>query len=245
MIQVPQMKQITLEQMDSIALMNRMDTKYWFHISKLQAILEQVKDEYYIFENCGMQELPYSTVYYDTPNNDMYIAHHNGVSNRYKVRRRTYMQSDITFMEIKNKTNKGRTIKKRIKTDNKQSELSYEESMFISKVDFLSNKSLELVLKNDFTRITLVSKKMNERCTIDYNLNFTANNNFVTTNTLVVVEIKTEGYPASSALAKALKANGIRQDGFSKYCLGRLITDNSLKHNMFKRKMLKFEKLIK
>ena len=44
--------------------------------------------------------------------------HQNKKLNRYKIRQREYLISDISFFEIKFKSNKGRTIKKRIKTKN-------------------------------------------------------------------------------------------------------------------------------
>ena len=45
----------------------------------------------------------------------MYLAHQNGRVIREKIRVRTYVSSGLTFLEVKNKNNKGRTDKKRIR----------------------------------------------------------------------------------------------------------------------------------
>ena len=105
---------IQLEQMDQVKLMNRIDQKFWFHEARLQHILDSVQSHYYVLDIEDQTEFPYSSTYYDTPENRMYTKHHNGNLNRYKIRRRSYLSSGISFMEIKFKNNKGRTNKKRI-----------------------------------------------------------------------------------------------------------------------------------
>lgn len=105
---------IQLEEMEQVKLMNRTDTKYWFHFKHLQELLQEIKNDYFVLEINQKSELPYSTTYYDTLNNSMFLEHHNGKLNRYKVRRRSYVSSEICFLEMKFKNNKGRTIKKRI-----------------------------------------------------------------------------------------------------------------------------------
>ena len=46
---------------------------------------------------------------------DLYHRHHIGRSNRFKVRSRRYVESDLCFFEVKYRNNKGRTIKNRIR----------------------------------------------------------------------------------------------------------------------------------
>ena len=92
---------ISLEEMSGIKLMNRTDTKY--------------VTSYQILKVNGEYNIAYHTIYLDTADRDMYLTHQNGRVVREKIRIRTYVDSDLTFLEVKNKNNKGRTDKKRIR----------------------------------------------------------------------------------------------------------------------------------
>ena len=106
---------ITLDEMKAVRMMNRTDTKYVIPISSLAELLKRSAANYRVQEVDGERLLTYHTVYYDTPGQAMYIAHQNGKKTREKIRLRTYVSSGLTFFEIKNKNNRGRTDKKRIK----------------------------------------------------------------------------------------------------------------------------------
>ena len=105
---------ISLSEMESVKLMNRIDTKYAVPLSALPAILEAAQNGYYAQEINGTRIATYDTMYYDTETLDMYIRHHDRQLVRQKIRVRQYVESDLTFLEIKRKNNKGRTKKKRI-----------------------------------------------------------------------------------------------------------------------------------
>jgi len=235
---------ISLEEMDQVKLMNRTDTKYWFNIKHLHLLLQKVKDSYFVLNMHNEVALPYSTIYYDTDENSMFIAHHNGKLNRYKIRRRRYVSSDISFLEVKFKSNKGRTIKKRIPGNFEYCRFNEAEYSFINEITPFSVEDLRATLTNNFLRITLVNKNFKERCTIDFNLTFKSGNQKVMLNNLVIVEIKADGSSSESSLARALRDQRIKSSGFSKYCIGRTVTDYSLKRNAFKNKVRKIEKTI-
>lgn len=235
---------IRLEEMSRVKLMNRTDTKFWFHASRLQEILQIIKDDYFVLKIGGQAELPYATTYYDTSGNKMYCAHHNGKLNRYKIRRRSYVISGISFLEIKFKSNKGRTIKKRISTEFGETFFTPKENEFLSQYIPFSCDDLHPSLSNNFTRLTLVNKNFQERCTIDLNLSFKNARKQVSLDNLVIVEIKSEGNPTNSPLARTLRDQRIKSSGFSKYCVGRTVTDSSLKRNAFKEKIRSIEKII-
>jgi len=235
---------IKLEEMDEVKLMNRTDTKYWFNIEHLPELLLAIKDSYFILKISGQTKLPYTTTYYDTSKNRMFAEHHNGKLNRYKVRRRVYVSSGISFLELKFKSNKGRTIKKRVAANFGQRTFTAEERVFINQLVPFNCNDLRLSLKNKFTRLTLVSKNFKERCTIDLNLQFQKSDKMVSLDDLVIVEIKSEGSLSGSPLARALRDKRIKKSGFSKYCVGRTLTDSELKRNAFKNKIRKIEKTI-
>ncbi len=236
---------IELSEMNQVALMNRTDTKYWFHLSALPRLLQVIQNDYLILEINGMQQFPYTTTYYDTKDNSMYTAHHNGKLNRFKVRKRCYLASGLCFLEIKFKNNKGRTIKRRIVSDSPVSSLSKMEMAFVTKHTPFKGEALSPTLVNEFTRLTLVNKNFKERCTIDFNLQFQINQQSKKLSNVAIVEIKSDGKKTNSSLAKALQANRISTSGFSKYCIGRVFTDDTIKQNRFKAKKRKIEQLSK
>lgn len=238
------MDSILLEDMEQVKLMNRTDTKYWFHVEKLKEILMRIKEDYFVLTINGDSELPYSTTYFDTENNKMFSEHHNGKLNRYKVRRRVYVSSGISFLEVKFKNNKGRTIRKRIPSEFGNTLFTKLEYDFLSQHIPFDINDLHPSLVNSFSRLTLVNKNFKERCTIDLNLQFEIGDKMIALEDLVIVEIKSDGKSDHSPLAKALRDLRIKASGFSKYTVGRTLTDASLKRNAFKAKIRAIEKTI-
>ncbi|WP_180327368.1 polyphosphate polymerase domain-containing protein [Labilibaculum manganireducens] len=229
--------------MEKVRLMNRTDRKFWFHSDYLPKLLQEVQHDYHLLCIEGKSLLSYSTAYFDTKNDRMFSAHHNGKLNRFKIRKRTYIDSGIHFLEIKFKNNKGRTIKKRIPCALDNSSFTSTESQFINSHTPFYTKELIPSLLNKFSRLTLVNKNLKERCTIDLDIEFEVANRIVTLDNLVVVEIKSDGKSNVSPLAQALRKNRIKTSGFSKYCIGRCITDPILKRNIFKEKIRTIEKV--
>jgi len=244
MLDLNSFKTIQLKEMDQVKLMNRTDRKYWFHLNDMQQILEAVKEDYFVLSIDGESLLPYATTYFDTQENEMFVNHQNGKLNRYKIRKRSYVNSDISFLEIKFKSNKGRTIKKRIPIAENDKNFTKEEAVFLHMEAPYKTSDLQVSLLNSFTRITLVNKNFKERCTIDSNLHFESDEKEVNLDEMVIVEIKSEGNAPISPLTLALRDHRIKTSGFSKYCVGRSITDFKLKRNSFKSKIRSIEKML-
>jgi len=231
------MNTIELSEMDKVSLMNRKDTKYWFHKDLLTKLFDAVKDDYYVLEIDGETQMPYKTEYYDTPLNQMYVAHHNGKLNRCKVRKRSYLINGKSFLEIKFKNNKNRTIKKRMSVPINQNKFDAREDAFIRKFTPYSADELYPSLTNEFKRITLVNKNFKERCTIDIGLFFENDTTQKIVSDLVIVEIKSDGLENHSPIALFFRYHHIKASGFSKYCMGRSLLEKDLKKNAFKPKL--------
>ncbi len=233
---------ISLADMEQVKLMNRFDSKYQVHARLLPLLFKFLSPDYFILEIDGIREQTYSTMYFDTVSNRFYLAHHNGKQNRIKIRKREYENSGLIFLEIKSKSNKGKTSKIRVPADAFSPVLSDREKIFInSTCGYMAD---ELVLKsfNHFSRITLVSKQMNERCTIDTNLIFESLHTCSTVRDLAIIELKQECNGKNTRLAEWLKASRVYPGGFSKYCIGRAFNEPLLKRNNFKPKILSLEK---
>ena len=236
---------ITLEEMKSVKLMNRTDTKFVTNTSKLYQLLKMAQQDYYVQVIDGERNLGYDTTYFDTTAFDMYNMHQSGHLNRQKIRFRTYCINHLQFMEVKTKNNHGRTKKKRIEVSDM--DLNDEEKrQFLHKHLRYDVEKLQPVLSNHFSRVTLVNKGMTERLTIDTGLNFhnLLNGNGKDMGQLVVIELKRDGLVYSPVL-QMLRQLRIQPHGFSKYCIGSALTgQDHLPVNRFKCKLIEINKLV-
>ena len=237
---------ITLEEMSGIKLMNRTDTKFVATLEQLNAFLLAVNGKYYIQEINGKRIAGYHTTYYDTADYHMYSIHHAGRKVREKIRVRTYMESDDTFFEIKNKNNHGRTKKKRISISGHDAVPMEHERIvpFMAKHAWYTIDRISPVIENWFNRITLVNFGKTERLTIDFNLRFHHLKSDGRHELLhvAVIELKRDGNVPSPAL-DILREIRIKPSGFSKYCIGSALTNDKLKRNNFKERLTMINKM--
>ena len=115
---------ISLCEMDAVMFMDRIESKFSMHKDLLPDVLRELQDNFRMLEIDQLRIFPYSTLYYDTSDNILYNGHHDGKFFRYKIRCRKYLSSDLSFLEIKEKTTGDRTIKNRIKIDDIETTLS-------------------------------------------------------------------------------------------------------------------------
>jgi hypothetical protein len=236
---------ITLQEMDSVSLLNRVDSKYVFSNLLLTQILKKSLPYYRILTIGKDRIFSYRSLYYDTPDNKLYLDHHNGKVNRYKIRFRAYQETNVFYLEIKYKTKNGRTIKKRIKTPELETELTNDSMKFIGENTSVDTKQLQPKIYTSFNRITLVNKKLTERITIDHNLIFENGHVHRDLPRLAIAEIKHSNANGDiSYFTRILDDMGISPRSLSKYCIGRVLTDDSVKYNRFKEKLLFIDKII-
>lgn len=237
-------RSVSLEQMGKVKLLNRVDTKFVTTIDGLEKLLQMAAGSYFIQEIEGKKLMPYTTLYFDTEQNEMFSRHQRGCKTRQKIRVRRYENSGVGFLEVKRKNNKGRTDKKRIQIPEYTPDLNnYRE--FLTAKSWYGNANLQPKLSNAFRRITLVNNAMTERLTIDLELKFHNEETGLDKDMgpLVVVEVKRDGLTHSPVL-DMLKTLRIKQSGFSKYCIGMALTNPSLKHNRFRERLRYVNKLI-
>lgn len=240
---IQQFTPITLAEMDSVKLMNRVDTKFAFPANKLDSILRRIKDDYRVFEIEGTRTPSYRSLYYDDEAFSLFHDHHKGKMSRFKIRVREYVESNLHFLEIKHKF-KGRTSKSRISAKGFQDDLDAQQIQFILG-EMKEAKNLKASLWNSFNRITLVSVKNQERLTLDFNLTFEWKEEVQVFDKLIIAELKQEKVNRSTAFFKVMKELAIRPYRLSKYCIGAIEihgTEN-LKYNRFKKKLLTLKKI--
>jgi hypothetical protein len=241
------MQPISLDEMENIRLMDRVDSKFVAPSALLLPLLEKMAPRFRVQMVGGERIARYCTQYLDTPDYEMFVMHQNGKLNRQKIRIRSYVKSNLSFLEVKNKNNKGRTSKKRIPVGRSHltsiRELS-EGVQFIEKNSLFGADRLEPALSNSFERITFVNNSATERITADLNLSFfnSKTGNESTLDKLMILELKQNGWQHSDFRAM-LNEFRIKKISFSKYCMGIVLTNASVKYNRFKSKCMVINKL--
>lgn len=237
---------ISLDEMSSIRLMNRIDSKYLANEEQLSRLLELARDQYMVQSINGILQSEYTTQYFDDRFNTMYLNHHNGRLTRQKVRIRTYVDTGDNFFEVKLKNNHGRTKKKRIHLTGADTYVQDGAAQFLEEHAMLHIPLSDMTPKvaNRFRRITLVNNAKTERLTIDRQLTF---HNAETgldrsMDNLVVIEVKRDGN-TYSPIQELLRQLRIFPSGFSKYCIGMALTTPDIKRNRFKERIRKIEKI--
>ena len=225
---------ISLQEMDSVVLMDRTDLKYIFHYDQLPQILQRLKDDYRVLSVLGNRISKYESLYFDTEKFDPYYNHHRGRHSRFKVRFRSYVESNLHFFEVKFRNRKGRTIKDRIVQGGVQQVIVRNAEEFLHEKTPLQAATLEPKFWVNYSRITLVNKNGEERVTIDVNLNFKKkeSDEDLIVEDLVIAEVK-QDKAFISPFIKVMKNHMIRRGSLSKYCYGVTLLFRE-KYNNFK-----------
>ena len=234
---------ISLKEMDAVKLMNRVETKFIFTLKELPELLSSIEEFYKVVKIEDKTILSYESFYFDDKDHFFYNEHLRGRQDRYKVRYRRYVDSNLTFFEVKHKR-KGRTRKTRIKTIAHQTELGTEEQSLLKE---LSVPKTDLIpsISNSYIRISLVNKTSVERLTLDIDLRFEHKDTKNELSDLVIAELKQERITRSSPFYLAAKRLHLRPFRLSKYCTGlvQMKELNGLRFNRFKKKLLHINKL--
>lgn len=232
-----------LDQMHNVALLRRIDTKYVLSEAQLCQALTQLTADYDVLEIEKRRLHHYQTLYFDTPDFELYHQHHDGWRDRYKVRTRVYVDSDLAFLEVKRKTNKDVTIKNRLQTPEIITHIDGQANDFLHTYFPQTTEALEPQLWNSFHRITLVSKHSVERLTLDIGLNFQASGTHALLPSVAIAEVKQEVFSLHSEFVGQMRVLGVRPMSFSKYCIGVSLFYDQVKHNNFKPQRLYIDKL--
>jgi hypothetical protein len=238
---------IGLDELSRAPLMNRTDEKFAFHLDQLPEILEKMLPYYDVLNIDGKVIFGYTSQYFDNEDYRFFNDHHRAIPNRFKVRIRTYLDTNASFLEVKEKI-KGRTDKKRMSTHGFTDHFQGEEK------DFLYSRlreTLELkpVMVNSYRRITLVNKTSEERLTIDFDI---TNGSFdkpasetQSLGDIIIAELKQPRLNRTSPFYQLMRTMRIRPFRISKFCFGMmdLYGTGVIKSNHFKTKRLFIQKL--
>jgi hypothetical protein len=228
---------VGLDEIDCVRLMNRIDAKYVLSAGKLRDIFERINGHYKVLQINEARVFSYLTRYLDTNEYLFFDQHVVGKPERHKVRFRTYESTGITFLEVKKRTNRNRTIKWRIEnnllSDNNCDDLACR---FIKEYVPGAALALRPVLTSSYKRITLVEAGLSERVTIDCDLSFSdISGNKILYPFLAIIELKREGLGKKSPMADIMKDLSLHPSGFSKYCFGASVLYDIPRRNILKK----------
>lgn len=227
---------IDLQTAEGVKLQDRKDTKYVLPAHMLPALLADLATDYVVLEVAGQRAQRYVSVYFDTPGRDTYLEHHNGRLNRTKIRIRDYVESTLSFLELKMKDNHFRTVKSRKQIAFGERGLPNEEMALLASRWEATPDKLAPVLEVHFVRIMLAHLERGERVTIDLGMDFRLLDSGAACRLAhtCVVEVKRLRTGGVTPMQAALRRHHIYKSPMSKYCVGMALLDPTLKRNRFK-----------
>lgn len=223
---------ITLaDTMEAADLQTRTDRKYVVDEAVLAALVRHLGDTVQVLDIDGLRRFGYQSVYFDSPDLQSYLAAARSRRNRWKVRTRTYLDSNHCVLEVKVKSGRGQTVKHRIDyATADRARLTDNGRAFVAElVDMpLAGRELQPVLTTSYRRTTLVGDAV--RLTVDADFECVRADGARTGMPgALIVETKSAG-PATIA-DRLLWALGCRPVSFSKYAVGMAALDPSLPAN--------------
>ena len=201
-------------------LQQRIDRKFVFSAALLEPLLTNLSVHFSVVRASTALLATYHTVYCDTPGRLMYENHRRGRLPRYKVRVRHHLERRLTFLEVKCKTGDARTTKARREQPFGKVTLDGQTEAFLAGCCPVRADMLSPQLSMTFRRITLVGNDINERVTIDLDLEISADRAPRSLRGVAVAEIKQACYRNDTPAMRALRALHVRERAFSKYCIG-------------------------
>ena len=223
-----EMGQISLEELNLRgSLQGRKDRKYLVTSDEATDLLEWiahlgvVKDPR-ILNHAGTHSHQHASTYFDTPDLRCYTMGLQKARRRFKTRTRTYIDSDLTFLEVKTKSRVG-TVKNRIPWD-QPGKLGQGGLDFVKQMAGLSEQMMRAgltpSLDTAYCRTTVhAAGEVGARITFDRDLHWRSPGRGIETESAWwIIETKTSG--PISAVDRKLWEWGHRPQPISKYMVG-------------------------
>jgi len=205
------------------ALQTRIDRKYVLPLAAAEQFLADLSgtEELRVLEMEGRRTFGYESLYLDTPDLAGYHLAARGRRRRFKVRRRTYLDSGTSFLEVKTRGPRGTTVKERIAdTGDGAAEAAFVDDV-LGRAGLATVRSRDLrpTLRTAYRRTTLHLPATDSRLTVDTDLTWSLPGaGDVTLAGVALVETKAGSAP--SAADRRLWRSGHRPSRISKYGTG-------------------------
>jgi len=215
-------------------LEQRLDWKFVLPLDAVAGLLQRLAPDYQVLLAAGEVLARYENHYFDTEDRHCYREHHRGRARRYKVRVRSYLDRQITVLEVKSRNPRRVTFKHRLERE--FGDLSIADAgaeRFIAQHAPLLASQLQPRLSNSFRRITLLGLHSPERITIDLGLRFVEGGAERLLSSLAIAEVKSGRSRNGTPVLGHFRGARLRPQGFSKYCIGSALLNEGLRANRF------------
>jgi hypothetical protein len=217
---------VGLEELNTAAaLQTRVDRKYVVPARRARQLLASLDAHVRVLEMAGLRTFAYDSVYFDTPQLDSYLLAARGRRRRFKIRTRTYLDSDASFLEVKTEGGREATVKERIPYDPADRSritaegLAYVNETLAAAVGAIPAGPLQPVLETRYRRTTLFLPGSGSRATLDEGVTWQrpGRSPWLLDRSIV---LETKSGSAPGPLDRHLWANGIRPSRISKFATG-------------------------
>jgi hypothetical protein len=236
-----------LERYDAIGLaalnekaemLERLDNKYIIPAGLLLQALQAMISKFDVLDINGKRVFSYETRYFDDCERRGYYDHHQRKRKRCKARVRHYVDTGLSFLEVKLNEHRATTAKRRLQvaaplTALDECCLDFVRECYRQCYGDEFTKPLEPVILIKYERITLVAKEGGERLTIDTALRFEASHRAqAAPEDMCVIETKSaRANGIADKIFRSLHAQPTRR--VSKFCIGMAVTGQVIRHNGF------------
>lgn len=232
---------VGLEELNSeAALQIRVDRKYVVPAGLARQLLATFRTDMRILEMDGSRSFAYDSVYFDTACLNSYLLAARGRRRRYKIRTRTYVDSAMSFLEVKTEGAREATVKERIpyhledRARLTAEGLDYVRETLTASVGAMPSGRLGPVLETRYNRTTLYLPESGSRATIDTDVTWQrpAHPAWVLDGAVIV---ETKSGSTAGPLDRHLWAHGVRPSRISKFATGMAALCPNLPANRWNR----------
>lgn len=224
-------------------LMTRVDRKYLVPLHTAHALIDSLHPGIRVLEIEGRRTFRYRSVYYDTSDLECFRNTAGKRRRRYKVRRRDYVDTHTSFLEVKTRTGRGESSKHRIPLDAEHpqaAQLSFVNETLENAGCRPPGTDLGPVLETTYDRTTLLHEDEGSRITLDADLTWSDPSGRTDhpeagrgLQDLVVIETKAGQSPGTAD--RFLWDHGHRPTRLSKFATGMALLDPGLPSNRWHR----------
>jgi hypothetical protein len=222
------------------ALQTRVDRKYVLATGTARHLLATFGADMRVLEMDGARSFAYDSVYFDTAALDSYLLAAHGRRRRYKIRTRTYVDSAISFLEVKTEGAREATVKERIpylpedRSRLTAEGLDYVRETLAAAVGSVPAGTLEPVLETRYQRTTFYLQESGSRATIETGVTWQrpGREPWVLDNAVI---LETKSGSTAGPLDRHLWAAGVRPSRISKFATGMAALRPELPANRWNR----------
>lgn len=226
------------ELLELAELQTRRDRKYVVPVADVRRLMSSLPEGTRVLTIDGRTSFRYESVYFDTPERISHLLAARRRPRRFKVRTRTYVDSDTCMLEVKVRDGRGNTVKHRQAHDAGSAAVLDDAALdFVSGIDQITARAvaegLAATLVTRYRRTTMLIDDTS-RVTFDVDLTWEAPGHGTTSlDGVVLIETKTTGRPC--AIDRILWSMGHRPTTISKYCTGLAALSPELPANKWTR----------